>query len=148
MPKLQVYAGDGFEVTYDAATCTHAGECVRGLPAVFDSKATPWIQPAAAPFDRIAEVVARCPSGALAIRRTGSAVAGPATSSQPSAAGAPAALIVCAADGPLLLEGPIVVRDAAGAVVASGGKVALCRCGQSGKKPFCDGAHRRAGFKG
>jgi len=148
MPKLQVYAGDDFEVTYDAATCTHAGECVRGLPAVFDSKASPWIQPSAAPLERIAEVVARCPSGALAIRRAGAAAAGPAPSGQAAAPGAATALIACAPDGPLLLEGAFVVKDASGAVVASGGKVALCRCGQSGKKPFCDGGHRRAGFKG
>jgi len=43
MAKLQVYAGDGFEVTYDPKVCAHAGECVRGLPAVFDSKASPWM---------------------------------------------------------------------------------------------------------
>jgi CDGSH-type Zn-finger protein len=56
--------------------------------------------------------------------------------------------VACAPNGPLLLEGAFEVKDAAGAVVASGGKVALCRCGQSSRKPFCDGAHRRVGFTG
>ena len=141
MSRLQVYAGEGFEVTYDAGRCTHAGECVRGLPAVFDTKAQPWIRPGAAPHDRVAEVVARCPSGALAIRR--------AAAPRPEAAPAPAgATVACAPNGPLLLEGAFVVKDATGAVVAAGGKVALCRCGQSSKKPFCDGAHRGAGFTG
>jgi uncharacterized Fe-S cluster protein YjdI len=138
MSKLQVYAGDGFEVTYDAGRCTHSGECVRGLPAVFDSKASPWIRPGAAGVDRIAEVVARCPSGALGLVRAGAA-ASPAPA---------AATIACAPNGPLLLEGAFVLKDGAGAVVATGGKVALCRCGHSEKKPFCDGAHRRVGFAG
>jgi uncharacterized Fe-S cluster protein YjdI len=138
MSKLQVYAGEGFEVTYDAGRCTHAGECVRGLPAVFDSKASPWIRPRAAGVDQIAEVVARCPSGALALVRAGE-----------TAAPAPAATtIACAPNGPLLLEGAFIVKDGSGSVVATGGKVALCRCGGSAKKPFCDGAHRRVGFAG
>jgi uncharacterized Fe-S cluster protein YjdI len=140
MSKLQVYAGDGFEVTYDAGRCSHAGECVRGLPAVFDAKAQPWIRPGAAPRERIAEVVARCPSGALGLR----AAAAP----QAEAAAGAGATVACAPNGPLLLEGAFTVKDAAGTVVASGGKVALCRCGQSGKKPFCDGAHRKSGFTG
>jgi CDGSH-type Zn-finger protein len=48
----------------------------------------------------------------------------------------------------LLLEGAFVVKDGTGAVVATGGKVALCRCGSSARKPFCDGTHRRVGFAG
>lgn len=52
-------------------------------------------------------------------------------------------------DGPIILEGPLTLKDAEGNEVAShGGNVALCRCGQSGNKPYCDGAHKGAGFKG
>ncbi len=63
MARLQVHAGDGFEVTYDPAVCGHAGECTRGLPEVFDPEAKPWIRPERAAAARIAEVVARCPKG-------------------------------------------------------------------------------------
>jgi len=49
-------------------------------------------------------------------------------------------------DGPLLCAGDIEVRDADGKVLEKSDDVALCRCGQSHNKPFCDGSHRDAGF--
>jgi CDGSH-type Zn-finger protein len=48
--------------------------------------------------------------------------------------------------GPYLLKGPIEIVDGAGAVVRRVDKVALCRCGQSSTKPFCDGTHHKVGF--
>ena len=66
MSKLQVYQGEGFRVTYDPGKCIHAAECARGLPEVFRPAERPWVVPGAAPRARIEEVVARCPSGALA----------------------------------------------------------------------------------
>ncbi len=51
-------------------------------------------------------------------------------------------------DGPIIIEGPLVVNDADNKEVGSmGGNVALCRCGQSANKPFCDGSHVKADFK-
>lgn len=52
-----------------------------------------------------------------------------------------------APNGPLLLDGPFTVRAADGQTV-SGSKAALCRCGGSANKPFCDGSHSRIGFAG
>lgn len=51
-------------------------------------------------------------------------------------------------NGPLLVTGPIRLVDHLGNVYDLTGKenVALCRCGQSSKKPFCDGTHRTCGF--
>jgi len=52
--------------------------------------------------------------------------------------------------GPLLVEGPIVVIDAAGnrfPIAADKPAIALCRCGQSKNKPFCDGSHKDCGFQ-
>ena len=48
--------------------------------------------------------------------------------------------------GPLLVTGAVVVADADGKVVYAGERAALCRCGASATKPFCDGAHKRIGF--
>ncbi len=50
------------------------------------------------------------------------------------------------ANGPLLCTGNIEVLDEDGNVIEKSDDVALCRCGHSGNKPFCDGSHRDAGF--
>jgi uncharacterized Fe-S cluster protein YjdI len=63
--RLQVYEAPGITVTFDPAKCAHGGDCVRGLPAVFDIRRKRWIRPEAAPADQVARQVARCPSGAL-----------------------------------------------------------------------------------
>lgn len=51
-----------------------------------------------------------------------------------------------AKDGPLLVSGPLEIVAASGRTAWRGSKTALCRCGHSNNKPFCDGAHRAAGF--
>jgi CDGSH-type Zn-finger protein len=51
-------------------------------------------------------------------------------------------------NGPYLLASPIKLVDATGAEFTVRGEViALCRCGHSGHKPFCDGTHRKVEFK-
>ncbi|WP_412067973.1 CDGSH iron-sulfur domain-containing protein [Rubrivirga sp. IMCC43871] len=48
-------------------------------------------------------------------------------------------------DGPLLVAGPVTIVASDGTAVTKA-KAALCRCGHSQNKPFCDGSHREAGF--
>ncbi|MEM7312438.1 MAG: CDGSH iron-sulfur domain-containing protein [Planctomycetota bacterium] len=53
-------------------------------------------------------------------------------------------------DGPLVVEGKVTITDAEGnqfPVSADKPAIALCRCGASQNKPFCDGAHKQAEFK-
>ncbi|WP_211241712.1 (4Fe-4S)-binding protein [Patulibacter minatonensis] len=57
--------GDQGAVVWEAARCRHAGECVRGLPEVFDTGKRPWIQPEHAPASDVERVVGLCPSLAL-----------------------------------------------------------------------------------
>jgi uncharacterized Fe-S cluster protein YjdI len=59
------FKGDHITITYDDAVCTHAANCVRSLPAVFDANRSPWIEPNAAPVEQACAVVKACPSGAL-----------------------------------------------------------------------------------
>lgn len=54
--------------------------------------------------------------------------------------------IRCAENGPYLVEGLEDLRGAAGPIPTQP-KVALCRCGGSSKKPFCDGTHKQNGFQ-
>lgn len=52
-------------------------------------------------------------------------------------------------NGPLLVEGPFELFDAEGnpyVLPANKPAIALCRCGHSSNKPFCDGAHKAACF--
>jgi CDGSH-type Zn-finger protein len=52
-------------------------------------------------------------------------------------------------NGPLVVEGPFTLADSAGNLFSLPNDkpvIALCRCGQSAKKPFCDGAHKTCGF--
>ncbi|MCA9986707.1 MAG: CDGSH iron-sulfur domain-containing protein [Anaerolineales bacterium] len=55
--------------------------------------------------------------------------------------------IVASVNGSLLLRGNFEVRDASETQVFRGRKAALCRCGQSANKPFCDGTHKEVGFQ-
>jgi len=52
-------------------------------------------------------------------------------------------------NGPLLIEGEFDVCDARGQAYGMGGrqKIALCRCGHSANKPFCDGSHKTNDFQ-
>jgi CDGSH-type Zn-finger protein len=50
-------------------------------------------------------------------------------------------------DGPLFVRGDVTVTDEHGAVIRRDTRMALCRCGQSEHKPFCDNTHRRVGFR-
>jgi CDGSH-type Zn-finger protein/uncharacterized Fe-S cluster protein YjdI len=50
-------------------------------------------------------------------------------------------------NGPLKVDGPLEVCSGTGRTVARGTETWLCRCGGSANKPFCDGTHRKNGFK-
>ena len=91
----------------------------------------------AASADEVEAAVARCPSGALRTRRIG---VPPARRERPAD--------VCAsANGPLLVSGGVRVLDADGNVLFEGERAALCRCGGSSNKPFCDNTHTTNGFR-
>jgi len=49
-------------------------------------------------------------------------------------------------DGPLKITGNMKIMASSGRVAWQGDETALCRCGASEKKPFCDGSHRKIGF--
>src|SRR4029077_19626394 len=63
--KLHIFEGHGIRVSWSKARCIHSAECVRGLPLVFQPGSRPWIKPDAGAAARIAEVIERCPTGAL-----------------------------------------------------------------------------------
>ncbi len=66
--------------------------------------------------------------------------------SQPLAARGGQLKVTPAKNGPLLLEGALELVSGTGRTVRRVTKTALCRCGQSANKPYCDGTHSKVGF--
>lgn len=60
----------------------------------------------------------------------------------------PAVRIRLRHNGPLVLQGPVRLEDADGALLRLADSMALCRCGASREMPFCDGSHRVTLFRG
>lgn len=132
----QTYEGKNIKVTYNSSLCMHAGECGgSGLRGVF-SKET-WITPDGAGVEQLVDVIERCPSSALQYERLdGAPQEAPELNSinpHPNSA--------------LYVRGDVKLSDSQGGVIAEGMRLALCRCGQSENKPFCDGSHAKAEFK-
>ncbi len=134
---LHRYEGSDLVVLYDKKRCIHAAACVRGLPAVFDPQGRPWVQPDNAGRDEVLAVVERCPSGALSAENA----AGERLGTTPDAN-----TVEVSADGPLYLRGRLTVVNAAGEILFTDTRLALCRCGASKHKPFCDNSHLGAEF--
>lgn len=134
--KVRSYEADDIVVEYDPKRCIHAAECVRGLPDVFDPERVPWIDPERAEAEAITEVVERCPTGALHYRRKDG-----------GDDEAPDARNVARVDprGPVFVRGRIRLELPNGEVFNET-RLALCRCGASDDKPFCDGSHLEIGF--
>ncbi len=144
------YRGREASVTFDTERCTHAEICVKGLPAVFDTSRRPWVLPDAADPKQLERVVLGCPTGALRMA--------PPTEERVAPGGDAAATILpeeprgkssasVQPDGPFHVRGRLRIHETAEQEPLAETRAALCRCGASGNKPFCDESHRRVGFK-
>lgn len=139
MPKkIQKYIGQEITVTFDKTRCIHVGECVRGLPVVFDTSKVKWIAPDNADATKVAEVVERCPSGALQYELTGNVLSEIAPSHN---------TVVINPHGPIYVRGDIEIVDSEGNVLARETRLSLCRCGKANNKPYCDNQHVQIKFR-
>jgi len=132
----KVYRGRDIEVSFDLDLCVHIAECLRGHPGVFQLQRRPWVLPDEAEADLVAEIVERCPSGALLYRRHdgGRPEEHQGTSVTPIR------------NGPLLVTGAVEVRREDGTIEVLP-RATLCRCGSSKNKPFCDNEHLAVNFR-
>ncbi|WNF30158.1 (4Fe-4S)-binding protein [Streptomyces sp. C11-1] len=126
-PAARSYDGEGIVVGFDARRCLHAAECVRGLPAVFEVGRRPWILPDNAPADEVADVIQRCPSGALQYHRT---------DGMPDEVPDVPTHVSLHADGVLHLRGDLEVATPYGPHHET--RVMLYGCGATGNTPYCD----------
>jgi CDGSH-type Zn-finger protein/uncharacterized Fe-S cluster protein YjdI len=134
----KAYRSEKITVFFDLERCIHSEECVRGLPEVFDPAKRPWIQPDRSNADQVAEVVMRCPTGALQFERRDGGAEEPIPERN---------IITVAVDGPLYVRGDVEIKDNTGTILLEDNRVALCRCGESRNKPFCDNSHKLASFR-
>ncbi len=141
MPEhiVKHYKNGDLTITWEPEKCIHAGICARELPQVFRPKERPWVDAQAAEPEVIAAQIDKCPSGALSYTR----------SSDAQASGTEATQIQIADDGPILMTGPLNIQyKGEKTTIENGKKVALCRCGASANKPYCDGTHSKIDWKG
>lgn len=134
----RAYRTEQIVVYWEPAFCIHTARCLQGLPQVFDVRRRPWVDVTAGTADDVAQVVERCPTGALSYARLDGG-AEEQSPLQPEISPWP--------NGPLFVRGRTRVADASGSTIRESTRVALCRCGGSSNKPFCDGTHRENGFR-
>jgi len=134
--KVFEFKGENVDVTWDGRLCIHVGECTRAEGALFEAGRNPWCKPDEANVDALAAVVERCPTGALTIsrREDGQAETAPARNT-----------VVVSNQGPLYVHGDLEIEGAPDDAPGLEFRAALCRCGQSKNKPFCDNSHEGDG---
>jgi CDGSH-type Zn-finger protein len=120
----------------DRGLCVHAGFCGNRVTNV-------WKMMKASAVDdsivraQVIDMIEKCPSGALSVR-----LPGDEADLEPDL---PVAVAVVD-DGPLFITGRLPVIRSDGERLEVRNRMTLCRCGQSGHKPLCDGSHKAAGF--
>ena len=134
--RTKEYATDEIVVEWEPLLCYHSQKCIHALPQVFDPQRRPWVKVDAASADEVEGAVALCPTGALRSRRVAPGIERHVGTE-----------VRVSKNGPLLVSGGVRVLDADGNVVFEGERAALCRCGGSSNKPFCDGTHKTNGFR-
>ncbi len=133
------YTNGEVTIVWKPDLCIHSKICWTGLPAVFNPKERPWIKPQAANTDQLIEHVSKCPSGALSYYLN--------SEEETDATAQVENIVEVSPNGPLLIYGNITIKDAAGNETKKHKVTALCRCGASANKPYCDGSHRKIDFK-
>jgi len=132
------YPGERATVGWHGELCIHIGECGRAKGELFVAGRKPWCQPDLASDDEVSEVVLRCPTGALSVNYADGSHQETADSEN---------TVHVAYNGPLFVRGDLEIDDAPEQVPGLKFRAALCRCGQSKNKPFCDNSHDAAGFR-
>ncbi len=133
--KTDSYQGKKITIHDNRGICAHVGFCTAGLPKVFQMGIEPWINPNAETIEKIIETIKKCPSGALSYSIDG--VLYDKFTEQPE--------IKVTEDGPYFVKGSVELHDKDRP--ESEEHFALCRCGKSRNKPFCDGQHWYSQFK-
>lgn len=102
------------------------------------------IEQEGATTEKIIEQVRKCPSGALSYYRNDEL---PKESGKVMSESASTLKIEVSPNGPYLVKSECLIIHSDGKEETKTGTIALCRCGASGNKPYCDGSHRKIDFQ-
>jgi CDGSH-type Zn-finger protein/uncharacterized Fe-S cluster protein YjdI len=130
---VEVAAGRGVTIHFEGRRCIHSRHCVLDAPTVFKAN-TPgeWIYPDTVSVETVVAVAHNCPSGAIRYERHDGG---------PAEAAPPVNTLRVRENGPYAVHAALQVAGH-----DDGFRATLCRCGQSRRKPWCDGSHVAAGF--
>ncbi len=136
--KITKYPGKNIDVQWAGRLCIHIGECGYSQGELFVGGRDPWCQPDLVDDENVRKVIRRCPSGALSYddRAGGDNEKSPKSNT-----------VQVVYKGPLFLHGELDIENAPQDMPGVRFRAALCRCGHSNNKPFCDNSHLKAGFE-
>ncbi|MBB6459529.1 (4Fe-4S)-binding protein [Flammeovirga kamogawensis] len=135
---IKTYSNNDIEIVWQPNKCIHSTKCFQALPSVFDPTKRPWVSINAAPTADIILTVKNCPSGALSLKTEDKDDA-PEIENDIQ--------VTVLKDGPILIKGSITLTAKGNSESLGNKQIALCRCGHSANKPYCDGQHAKNGFK-
>lgn len=133
------YSNGEITVVWKPDVCIHSAICFKGLPRVFNPNNRPWVTIEGSNSEAIMQQIDKCPSGALSYFKN-ETPSNTVTEKE--------TIVEVAKNGPVLIYGNIKIKDANGAETTRNKVTALCRCGASNNKPYCDGTHAKIGFEG
>ena len=136
--KTTRYEGKDVDVQWNGRLCIHIGECGSAKGDLFVGGRQPWCQPDLSSNEEVEEVVLRCPTGALTWEHKDGV--GPELADQVNT-------IHVVYNGPLFARGDLEIHGVPDNAPGLRYRAALCRCGASKNKPFCDNSHEEAGFR-
>jgi len=140
---VKKYSNEEITVIWKPDVCIHSTNCWKASLKIFNPKRKPWIDMNAGTTEEIIKIVNNCPSGALSFKREKKMSEQKA---QPAQSQGAKLTVQVNKGGPYLVKGKFVFVGTDGNEEVKEGSIALCRCGASNNKPFCDGTHRKIGF--
>lgn len=161
-PNDRQYSNGEITVFWKPAKCIHATTCFRELLDVYNPRKRPWVNMQGATTERIIEVTDKCPTQAIywkynkdlsEAEKAGNQSHDPDNEVNPEVLHQekqplrPKTTIRIMPDGPLLLEGDFQLTGEDGKEIKTMVMTSVCRCGNTLSPPFCDGTHRKTGFK-
>ena len=136
--KIHAYSGKEIDVFWDERLCIHIAECLKAEGDMFNLDRFPWCQPDLVSVEKAMEIVERCPTGSLFyITKEGERTENAVEENT----------IFVTYNGPFFVSGDLEIDGVPEEMRGVRFRAALCRCGKSKNKPFCDNKHVEANFQ-